>query len=147
MDTAISLGPSSHLSWAELACHDGTPYPLNWRADRAILLAAEFEAIRALCGDKPLVVLSGFRTPKFNAAVGGAQHSQHKEGRALDLHPPLGMGLSAFEQFIRLRAKMPTSKLKGLGIYPSFLHIDVRPASSLIVWYGSRVKAELPITT
>lgn len=147
LERILNEGPSAHLSWKELACHDGTPYPLNWRGDRAVMLAAEFEALRALCGGQPLSVLSAYRTKTFNAAVGGAQFSQHMQGRALDLHPPHGMTLSSFETLIRQRAKAPASKLKGLGIYPTFLHIDVRPSPKLIIWYGTRPRAEVPPET
>lgn len=136
-------GPSSHLSWLELACHNGTIYPLNWRMTRAMELAWEFEAIRTLCGDRPIRVLSGYRTKDYNTKIGGAQFSQHVQGRALDLKPPAKMTLANFESVIRSQAQRPESKLKGLGIYPTFLHIDVRPSTKLVVWYGSRKAAEV----
>ncbi len=57
------------------------------------------------------------------------------------------MALGAFEAIIRARIKAPGSKLKGLGIYPTFIHIDVRPSPALVVWYGSRPLAEVPKDT
>src|SRR5512146_2429874 len=87
--------PSPHLSWAELACHDGTPYPEAYE-DRALQLAEVFEALRARCGGKPITILSAYRDPAYNASIGGATHSQHVEGRALDLRPPEGVPLPAF---------------------------------------------------
>ena len=36
-------GPSLHLSWAALACRDGTPYPHDWRDNRALILTTTFE--------------------------------------------------------------------------------------------------------
>ena len=143
-ETTIENGPSPHLSWAELACHNGAIYPLNWRTTRAVILAEEFEAILTLCGNRAIRVLSAYRTKDYNTRIGGAQFSQHIQGRALDLHAPVEMTLANFESLIRTRAKMPESKLKGLGLYPTFIHIDVRPSPKLVVWYGKRKVAEMP---
>lgn len=139
-----SNGPSEHLSWEELACHDGTPYPDRWRASRAVFLATEFEGIRALIG-WPLAILSAYRTPEHNRRVGGARASQHVEGRALDL--AVGQG-SDRTRLIRLwaacreRAKSH-ARIRGLGLYPWGVHIDTRPGPRLVVWSGSRELAEL----
>lgn len=125
-------GPSPHLSWPELACKDRirTPYPLDWRGTRAVTLAAAFEALRAAVG-LPLVVLSAYRTPAYNAAVGGSPQSQHVEGRALDLAPPKGwtpLHLAAVARDI--------PEIVGVGFYPTrgFVHIDVRPSDRRVAW-------------
>jgi uncharacterized protein YcbK (DUF882 family) len=129
-------GPSANLSWAELACRDGSPYPAEWRADRAPELAAAFERIRALCGF-PLIVNSAFRTAVYNDRIGGAVHSQHVQGRALDLCPSRdgAKGLRA------LRGAAETARreglLRGIGIYSGFVHIDTRPGRAA-TWGGSR---------
>ena len=122
-------GPSPHLSWSELACRDRirTPYPLDYRATRAVELAAAFEALRAAVG-LPLVVLSAYRTPAHNRAVGGAPNSQHVHGRALDLAPPDGWSPIAL-----LAVAQDIPAIRGLGLYDSFIHIDVRPAPR-VVW-------------
>lgn len=125
-------GPSPHLTWTELACRDRacTPYPLQWRADRATALAAVFEDLRARVG-LPLVVLSAYRTPAHNKLVGGARDSQHVQGRALDLLPPKGwsaMDLAAVASEI--------AAVRGLGVYRYFTHIDIRPTLSRAVWSG-----------
>lgn len=136
-------GPSKHLSWAELACKDGTPYPREW-ADRAAVLAAEFEAVRAVCG-QPLVVLSAFRTAEHNRAIGGARNSQHVQGRALDVKPPKGWTVARLYDVIRSRAGMAASAINGIGIYGGFVHFDIRPLRAdgrLTVWRGTRAWAE-----
>lgn len=132
----MSDGPSPHLTWKELACHDGTPYPTNWRESRAVVLAQEFEAIRHMCGDKPLVILSAYRTVVYNRKIGGAKYSQHKEGRALDLRPPAGMGVGAFHHRILQYTKTDGCKIRGLGLYPTFVHVDIRPTPALVRWSG-----------
>jgi len=130
-------GPSEHLSWAELACKDGTPYPKEWREDRAVQLAKTFEFIRAACDDKPIVILSAFRTPTYNAKVGGVSNSQHIQGRALDLKPPAHLSINRFYAIIRKIAK--GAKIRGIGKYLTFVHVDNRPGEHLALWYGQGV--------
>ncbi len=139
------MGPSEHLTWAELACHDGTPYPEQWRTSRAIPLAREFENIRAIVG-APIKIGSAFRTEAHNRSVGGARNSQHVQGRALDLYPPKGWTIEKFHGVIREYALNTKSMIFGLGRYPSFVHIDIRPkpeSGRLTAWQGSRAWAEL----
>lgn len=132
-------GPSPHLSWPELACKDRirTPYPLDYRATRAVELAAAFEALRAAVG-LPLVVLSGYRTPVHNRMVGGAPDSQHVQGRALDLLPPKGWHAI---QLAAVARRIP--QIRGLGVYSGFVHIDVRPTERMAVWRGESVNHDV----
>lgn len=137
-------GPSPHLSWAELACKDGTPYPATWRETRAVMLAVEFERIRAAVG-APIRVGSAYRTAAHNRRIGGAKFSQHVEGRALDLYPPDGWTMPRFYGVVREVALRPESAIYGLGLYPTFVHVDVRqpPATGqVIAWRGGRAWAD-----
>jgi hypothetical protein len=139
---------SEHVTWAELACHDAahTPYPEAWRTDRLPILLACFEAIRARCGGKPIEILSAYRTPEHNAAVGGVKLSQHVEGRALDLRPPEDVPLPAFWILVKDLAR--TLPLRGLGRYDEpgarFVHIDIRPSAITHIWKGNRTAPEGP---
>lgn len=142
-------GPSTHLSWRELACKDGTPYPAAWRLSRATVLAREFERIRAIVGTS-IVVGSAYRTAAHNRHIGGAANSQHVHGRALDLYPPKGWSRDRFYAVIRGWAGTDDSDIYGLGIYPTFIHIDTREPRAdgrLTVWRGSRAWAEQKATT
>lgn len=138
-------GPSPHLSWKELACKDGAPYPTEWRTTRAVVLAAEFEAIRAEVG-KPITIGSAYRTRAWNRKVGGAKHSQHVEGRALDLYPPAGMSVNDLYVVCSRRARTAGSAIRGIGIYPTFVHIDVRPGARIQFWTGARQWVEVVTT-
>lgn len=131
----MSLGPSPHLYWSELACHDGTPYPAAWREDRAVTLAREFEAVRELVG-LPILVTSAYRTPAWNRRIGGARASQHMQGRALDLTPVKGVTVAQLYRAVMMRARDPQSKIRGVGRYRNFVHMDVRPAVRLAEWKG-----------
>lgn len=138
----MGTGPSPHLRWAELACHDtlGTPYPLDWRETRLVVLATEFEAVRAMLAVRlgrivPLRVLSAYRTWAYNRAIGGAPRSQHCYGRALDLAPMVG-GQRALDELhgAALARALTTGAIRGLGRYDTFVHLDVRPAPGLVQW-------------
>ena len=141
----MANGPSPHLSWSELTCKDGTPYPQEWRSERGLFLALEFERIRAIVG-VPIVVLSAYRTLEWNKLVGGAKVSQHVQGRALDLKPPEGWTVDRFYNLIHLHALALESGIYGLGRYPTFVHFDIRlpgETDRLIAWQGSRAWAEV----
>lgn len=126
------VGPSLHISWEELRCKDGTPYPAIFVADgRIIELVVVFERIRALAGG-PLIINSAYRTIKYNKKVGGSPNSQHLLGKALDIQPPKNMSVSLFHAILRQRYK--ELGIRGLGKYPTFVHIDIRDSDKLIEW-------------
>ena len=135
---------SSNFKWSELDCKDGTPYPRKW-AKRARKLCKEAEIIRVDCGDKSIKVGSAYRTPSHNRRSGGKRKSWHIEGRALDLYPPHGMSQKTFYNIVRKAANNDWSRIWGLGRYPTFVHIDIRPRpphNRLVCWRGNRVWAE-----
>ena len=76
---------------------------------------------------RPFVVQSGYRSPITNAVVGGAEQSQHLEGKAVDLSFD---GL-ALDDATRMAIALDQG---GVGTYPAanFLHVDVGPRFSLI---------------
>jgi len=88
---------------------------------------------------RALVVNSGYRTPTYNAKIGGAAKSQHVEGRALDLMP-LWKDRHTTAAVKRLwaaaseRAAQPSSKIRGLGFYQWGVHMDTRPSVTLVTW-------------
>lgn len=135
-------GPSPNLAWNEMACKNGAAYPLEWRKSQAVLLSRLFEVIRREAGNKPITVLSAYRTFDWNKKIGGAPNSQHLSGRALDLRPPDGHSVQSFFDLIRLLPK--SNGLRGLGLYKTFIHIDIRPVEFLVIWSGSGVKDDRP---
>jgi len=121
------------LTWEELACKDGTIYPPEWQM-RALTLGFEFEAIRRLAGNHQIQITSAYRTPAYNRAVGGAQLSQHIEGRALDLRIPLALSSSEFFAVCLERAREADSRIRGIGRYQTHVHIDTRQSLRLVHW-------------
>lgn len=147
-------GPSPHLSWPELACHDEarTPYPLEWRDDRALVLAAAFEDFRDRWA-LPIPILSGYRTPEHNEWLRQeakrlrrplpALYSQHMDGLALDLGRPRGVTLKELHDGALAEAKLTGSLIRGVGLYLYGVHIDCRESLRLVVWRGKRMQAEV----
>lgn len=70
--------------------------------------------------DAPVIINSGYRTPNWNAKVGGAPNSYHCKGMAADITVK---GHSSQEV-----AKYADSIMKQGGVirYTNFTHIDVR---------------------
>ena len=135
---------------AELACHDGTPYPEEF-ADRLPALMALLDAIRDAWGG-PIEVVSGYRSPAHNAELmalddargvhGVASGSQHVEGRAADIRPDGNPGqVSALWQTVMHLyndGKLP--QLGGVGLYvrSGWVHVDTFHAADghLRRWVG-----------
>lgn len=131
-----------------MGCKDGTPYPERWRSTRGRDLGVVFERIRAIW-KRPIVIGSVYRTPAYNKRVGGAADSQHTHGRALDLYPPKGVPLDAFQNSVRELADRMVDEgqdlIGGIGFYPWGVHVDTRGTvgDRLIVWWGNRPAPEV----
>ena len=134
---------SAHLCSREIACHDArsTPYPRKYAA-RLVLLTTAFEAVRTAAGDKPLRVLSCYRTAAHNKRVGGAATSQHVKGNAIDLATPAGMSTADFHNTVRALARR-VKVIGGVGYYRWGVHVDTRPRvyGRVVGWKGRAVMA------
>ncbi len=150
---------SKYFTQAEMACKDGTPYPVLW-ADRLLELFSQLDVIREAWGG-PLFVVSGYRTPEHNTIIGGAGQSQHVEGRAVDIRPiKKDLTFSDIHKLQRLidtllaAGKLP--HIGGVGVYPlhrrsetevvpGWIHVDTRrkPISGRICrWEGAKIGDE-----
>ncbi|SET58474.1 Peptidase M15 [Natronincola peptidivorans] len=67
----------------------------------------------------PVNLTSGYRTLEHNRQVGGSPNSQHMLGRAADIKVP-GYSPEAIGQMAEELG------FTGIGIYPTFTHVDVR---------------------
>lgn len=80
-----TVGDLSKSSTATRLGLDNTP-PSEMKDDLTDL-ALVIEEIEDKYG--PVNILSGYRSPEVNSAVGGSSTSKHKNGTALDFHPTL----------------------------------------------------------
>jgi len=116
---------SPNFSTDETRCHDParTAVPANLRAN-AQRQAFGLEVLRHELGDKPLAILSWYRTPAWNTHVGGASQSRHMQADATDFDVNFvdSFGAGVFDKAAdRIYAR------GGFGTYPSgSRHTDSR---------------------
>lgn len=108
---------STHFKVKEFACKDGSDAVLV--APRLVMV---LQSIRSHFG-AAVTINSGYRTPQYNAKVGGVAHSQHCYGTAADI---VVRGQTPAAVAAYARQLMPD--WGGVGVYSQkgFTHIDVR---------------------
>lgn len=74
---------SPHFPTREARCKDGTPVPQSLRK-AAQRHAFNLERLRHALGDRPVKVISWYRTPSYNRRIGGASQSMHMRAIATD---------------------------------------------------------------
>jgi hypothetical protein len=139
----LSFKASEHFKVSDFNCNDtaGTPYP----PDKIMTVLLPFcltilEVIRTyVASDRPIIVLSGYRTPEWNEHEGGAPDSRHIHGDAADIWcPSLGLtaGPELYLAVLSLHRAGFLPRLGGLGRYSNRIHVDTRPhsAGTLSTW-------------
>jgi hypothetical protein len=102
-----------------------SPQEIACRGTGALVVDEEamdaLQALRNMMGH-PLIVVSAYRSPSHNKAVGGAENSQHLRGRAFDI------SVANTDPHILIRAARKAG-FRGIGTYPrqGFVHVDVGP--------------------
>lgn len=110
---------SDHFKVREFRCKDGTD-PV-FVSDT---LVGILEAIRLHFG-APVHINSAYRTPQHNAKEGGVKTSQHTYGLAADIRVN---GHSPAEVYAVADSML--GEHGGVGIYDTFVHVDVRSKKS-----------------
>lgn len=136
-----SVGPARGFTWGEVRCTDGS-LPLNPTMRRRFRRQARNlnrlrKAVAKRYGVAPytdisIVVNSWYRSEEFNKSIGGATFSQHVQGRATDLNIIVrhnGRRIKLAPSIIAEIAgrSVPAFSRGGIGVYPSFCHVDHRP--------------------
>lgn len=111
---------SKNFSRSEFACK-GT----NCCGHSAPVQPELISALQALRNqlNLSLSITSGFRCNRHNESVGGAARSLHTLGMAADVACPDGL---TAEDLARAAETIPVFQQGGIGIYPSWVHLDVR---------------------
>ncbi|MFA5243659.1 MAG: D-Ala-D-Ala carboxypeptidase family metallohydrolase [Pedobacter sp.] len=107
----------------EFKCKDGTKVPAELESN-VRLLANQLQVIRDYIG-VPIHINSAYRTESYNAKIGGSPKSQHKQAKAADLvtskYTPKQLA-----NIIKKLIKEKKILQGGVGVYPSFVHYDIR---------------------
>lgn len=107
----------------EFNCKDGGAIP-NSAILNIIELARNLQVLRDAI-NKPITITSGYRSPKYNAKIGGVKDSQHLRGTAADIKV---LGMTPKEVALVIEGLIESGKMKegGVGVYPSWVHYDHR---------------------
>lgn len=127
------LTPNFKVS--EFKCKDGTEVPEEFLGN-VQKLAENLQVLRDFI-QKPIIVISGYRSPKYNRKIDGARKSQHLKATAGDIIVP-GMHPDVVRDAIIKLIKEGKMAKGGVGRYTTFTHYDVRGWNAR--WSGSGVK-------
>jgi uncharacterized protein YcbK (DUF882 family) len=115
MDTDGNEKIGQHFKVREFACQDGSQVVFI-----DSYLVSILDILRNQVG-KPIIINSGYRTPRRNKLVGGAKYSYHMRGMAADIRID---GMGAKEIANKLNAIVPNEC--GIIVYKTWVHIDTR---------------------
>lgn len=116
---------SEHFKLSEWRCNDGQDVPEKYYGNLQRLMN-KLEELRSYVGNKPIVIVSGYRSPEYNEMLrkkdpnGVAKNSQHLYATAADIRIP-GMTPAQVQQ-----AANVIFSSGGMGKYGTFTHVDVR---------------------
>lgn len=114
---------TTSFKWEEFDCHDGSKVPREYWGN-VRLLATNLEALRRKIG-RPIVIVSGYRSPGHNKKVGGAKGSQHLTASAADIKVP-GIDPVQVKKEIEALIEGRIMTEGGVGLYPTWVHYDIR---------------------
>lgn len=126
---------TENFSLHEFRCKDGTDVPEELM-ENVRELAENLQILRNHI-QKPITVISGYRSPSYNKKIGGARKSQHMSAKAADI---IVRDMTPDEVKASIVELIKEGKMKsgGVGLYTSFTHYDVRGRNAR--WYGSGIK-------
>ena len=117
---------STNFVVKEFACKDGSDY---------ILIDTELVEVLQKIRDhfgKSVTINSAYRNATYNKKIGGVSNSQHTKGTAADI---VVSGAAPEEVAKYTEYIMPEKG--GIGLYSSFVHVDVRTNRSRWTNYGT----------
>ena len=124
---------TENFSLHEFRCKDGTDVPEEL-LESVQLLADNLQKLRERIG-VPIKVVSGYRSPEYNKRCGGVKRSQHLLATAADIRAST-YSSSDLQGVIIGMIKAEELHQGGVGVYPTFVHYDVRGRAAR--WKGSK---------
>ena len=110
---------SEHFNRSEFACKGTNCCGGSHPVDQGLVDSLEHLRGIAL---RPIIVTSGFRCRRHNIEIGGEEDSYHTLAMAADIKCP---GLTP-EELAEMAEDVAVFRHGGIGIYPSWVHLDVR---------------------
>lgn len=133
-----SVGPAPRFTWKEVACNNGVALPKKYRKN-AVKQARTLNNLRADLAKtykvKPervfITINSWYRTPAYNASIGGVGNSTHTTGMATDIVVYVKTSRGKMRRVppsvtAAHAERRPNYKKGGIGRYANFTHLDVR---------------------
>ena len=117
----MQLTDNFHLH--EFACNDGTPVPEHLIVN-VQKLAEQLQVLRDHLGE-PLRINSAYRTAEHNKRVGGRPESMHLRAMAADITCK-SKSPKQLKAIIERLIKAKKLWFGGVGLYPGFVHVDIR---------------------
>jgi uncharacterized protein YcbK (DUF882 family) len=109
----------------ELCC------PCCKRCDISPVLLTKLQTLRDEMWHS-LPINSGFRCESHNKKIGGSPTSKHLIGKAIDISTA---GLNGSQKH-RIMKIAGTLGFRGIGVYPTFFHLDIREVQNFWVSNG-----------
>jgi len=118
---------TTNFNLSEFRCKDGTDVPAELMPN-VQKLANELQKLRDELG-LPIKINSGYRTKSYNKKIGGATNSMHVQAKAADI---VVTDITPTNLYKRIEKLIEEGKVnfKGVGVYDTFVHVDVRDRRS-----------------
>lgn len=119
----VTMELTTNFDLSEFACRDGTHVPTKYLFN-VKELAENLQVLRDYLGES-VHINSSYRHPAYNKMIGGKPKSQHLTASAADIttKSKTPKQLAAVIEKLIAEKKM---KQGGLGVYPGFVHYDIR---------------------
>ena len=114
---------TKNFNLSEFRCRDGSDVPDEYM-EYVECLAENLQVLRDHI-NRPIRVISGYRSPPYNRKIGGAKKSQHMVAKAADIKVT-GMHPDEVRQEILTLIREGKMAVGGVGRYTTFTHYDIR---------------------
>jgi uncharacterized protein YcbK (DUF882 family) len=121
----MQLTDNFHLQ--EFSCNDGTPVPPELMQN-VIRLATNLQVLRNHLGER-ISINSAYRHANYNKKIGGAPDSMHLRAMAADITTK-SKTPKQLKAIIERLIKAKKVNFGGIGLYPGFVHVDIRQGHS-----------------
>jgi uncharacterized protein YcbK (DUF882 family) len=116
---------TENFSLHEFDCNDGTPVPESLLGN-VEALAKQLQILRDYLGER-VMISSAYRHPNYNKKVKGKKDSYHLKAMAADITVK-SKTPKQVKAIIERLIKAKKLKFGGIGLYPGFVHVDIREA-------------------